>query len=169
MKKVVFSFLLSLLFILPVRGQLNSLHNQYRAGDVLVKQQVEFVDPGDAGVNKVWDFSKLKTVNEEYTLTYSLPPLEGDSVYIFGSDRIPEKTVASDELIVGTEHYTMYYYRLSNDSLTQWGHENPTIQLQYTSPMLLMHFPLNYGQTTTSSYQSKDCIRERSKWLHKVV
>lgn len=155
MKKQIFFFLLGLLFILPSYGQLNSQHNHFRAGDVLIKQQVEFVDPGEPGVNKVWDFSKLKTVNDEYTLTYAIPPLEGDSVYIFGSERFDRKRVAEDELIVGTEHNTMYYYRMVNDSLIQCGHENPTIQLEYTSPMLLMKYPLGYGQTTTSSYTSK--------------
>ena len=89
-------------------AQLNTSHNQYRAGDVLVKQQVEYVNPGQSGTNKLWDFSKLKSVNDEYTLTYSLPPLEGDSVYILGNIRYLKKDVSDNELIVGTEHNTMY-------------------------------------------------------------
>jgi hypothetical protein len=122
---------------------------------VLVKQQVEFIAPGEPGANKVWNFSKLNTVNEEYTLVYDLPPLEGDSVYILGGVRYDKKKVADNELIVGTEHNTMYYYHLTNDSLLQTGHENPSIKLEYTSPMVLMQFPLNYGQVVTSNYLSK--------------
>lgn len=136
-------------------GQLNASHNHLRWGDVLIKQQVEFIDPGEAGVNRLWDFSKVKTINGEYTLTYSLPPLEGDSVYIMGNNRFFRDKVSSDALVIGTEHNTMYYYRLSNDSLLQLGHENPTIRLEYTTPMTLMSFPLNYGQTVVSDYQSK--------------
>ena len=136
-------------------AQLNISHNQYRTGDVLVKQQVEYINPGESGTNKLWNFSKLKSVNDEYTLTYSLPPLEGDSVYILGNIRYLKKDVSENELIVGTEHNTMYYYHLANDSILQTGHENSLVVLNYTSPMLLMHFPLNYGQSSSCSYRSK--------------
>lgn len=155
MKTRTLFFLMSMVSVLPVCGQLNTLHNHYRPGDVLIKQQVEYVNPGSSGANKVWDFSKLKTINDKYTLSYFLPPLEGDSVYILGSVRYSKKNVSGNELIVGTEHNTMYYYRLTNDSLLQTGHENPSVTLEYTSPMVLMKFPLNYGKTISSAYKSE--------------
>jgi len=140
---------------LPVAGQLNVRHNHFRAGDVLFKQQVEYVDPGEAGAGRLWNFSKLKTINDEYTLEYALPPLEGDSVYILGAMRYKKQDVKENELIVGTEHNTMYYFRLKEDSLLQIGHENPSVLLAYTSPMAILHFPLDYAQTVSSNYQSK--------------
>lgn len=140
---------------LSALGQLNGLHNHYRPNDVLIKQQVEYINPGEAGQNIIWNFNKLKTINSEYTLTYSLPPLEGDSVYIVGDKRFKAKDTDVDELIVGIEHNTMYYYRLTKDSLLQLGHENPTVKLEYTPPMVLMQFPLNYGQAINSNYQSE--------------
>lgn len=155
MRTFTVSLIVSVLFILPCYGQLNTLHNYFRSGDVLIKQQIEFTDPGDAGINKLWDFSKVKTINDEYTLVYSLPPLLDDSVYIMGDMHFLKKAIHDNELLVGTEHNTMYYYRLTNDSLLQLGHENPTIKLEYTSPMVLMQFPLNYGQTVVSDYKSK--------------
>ncbi len=66
-----------------------------------------------------------------------------------------KKDVSDNELIVGTEHNTMYYYHLTNDSLLQRGHENPSVVLNYTSPMLLIHYPLNYGQNSFLDYKSK--------------
>ncbi|MDH6309446.1 hypothetical protein M2451_002668 [Dysgonomonas sp. PFB1-18] len=155
MKTILLMLLSAFMGVLSLYGQLNTLHNHYRPGDVLIKQQVEFVNPGKTGVNQVWDFSKLKTINEEYTLTYDLPPLEGDSVYILGDIRYNKKNVSDNELIVGTEHNTMYYYHLSNDSLLQTGHENPSVKLEYSSPMVLIQFPLNYGQTVSSEYKSE--------------
>jgi hypothetical protein len=153
--KTIFLMLVSAFTgVLSVSGQLNTLHNHFRPGDVLIKQQVEFIEPGSSGGNKVWDFSKLKTINDEYTLTYSLPPLEGDSVYILGDVRYDKKKVADRELIVGTEH-TMYYYHLSGDSLLQTGHENPAVKLAYISPMILTQYPLNYGQSVSSAYKSE--------------
>lgn len=152
--------LLSYLFllILPVsqiQAQLNSTHNHFRSGDVLIKQQVDFVDPGQEGSNKLWDFSKLKTINQEYTLSYAMPPIEGDSVYIMGDSRYQKKDFDDNDLIVGTEHNTMYYFLLRNDTLIQLGHENPTVRLMYTSPFVLMPFPLNYGQSVSSGYITK--------------
>jgi len=155
MKTILLMLFTACMGMLSVSAQLNTLHNHYRPGDVLIKQQVEFVDPGKPGVNQVWNFSKLRTVNEEYTLVYSLPPLEGDSVYILGDVRYKRKEVSESELIVGTEHNTMYYYHLSGDSLLQTGHENPSVKLEYITPMVLMHFPLNYGQSDISDYKSK--------------
>ena len=152
-----FIFILVSLFgcILPVLGQLNIQHNRFRAGDVLFKQQVNYVDPGEAGANRIWNFSKLKTINDEYTLEYALPPLEGDSVYITGNKRYRKDDVKENELLVGTEHNTMYYYRLKEDTLLQIGHENPSVLLAYTSPMAILHFPLNYGEHVSSDYQSE--------------
>ncbi|SBW01074.1 T9SS C-terminal target domain-containing protein [uncultured Dysgonomonas sp.] len=155
MKAIAFILATVWIYILPVSGQLNTAHNYYRAGDILVKQQVEYVNPGEAGTNKLWDFSRLKSVNDEYTLVYDLPPLDGDNIYIFGNKRYLKKDIQDNELIVGTEHNTMYYYRLTNDSLLQMGHENPSVVLEYTRPMVLTHFPLNYGQTVCSSYKSE--------------
>ncbi|MDR3058423.1 MAG: T9SS type A sorting domain-containing protein [Prevotella sp.] len=136
-------------------GQLNTNHNHYRPGDVLVKQQVGYLDPGESGTGKLWDFSKLKPVNDEYTLEYAYPPMEGDSIYILGNKRYLKKNVSANELIVGIEHNTMYYYRLTNDSLLQMGHENPSVVLEYTEPMALIHFPLNYGQRISSGYRAE--------------
>ncbi|EGJ99721.1 hypothetical protein HMPREF9455_03853, partial [Dysgonomonas gadei ATCC BAA-286] len=53
--------LLSLWVALPGFSQLNSSHNHLRPGDVLIKQQVEYRDPGNAGKDQLWDFSNLKT------------------------------------------------------------------------------------------------------------
>jgi len=136
-------------------GQMNALHNQLRAGDVLIKQQVEYVAPGEAGADRLWNFSKLKTLNDEYMLEYALPPLEGDSVYITGDRRYKRENVKDNELIVGTEHNTMYYYHQTADSLLQTGHENPSVILAYTSPLAILRFPLDYGQSISSGYQSK--------------
>ena len=155
MKPAQILILLFLWMALPGFSQLNSSHNHLRSGDVLIKQQVEYRDPGNAGKDRLWDFSNLKTLNNAYTLTYSLPPLEGDSVYILGDTRYSKKDILDNELIVGTEHNTMYYYRMIHDSLLQTGHENPVVELKYTNPMVLMQYPLNYGQSISSDYTSK--------------
>ena len=60
MKAGLLVFLMSAGFVLPVCGQLNTLHNHFRPGDVLIKQQVEYVDPGNSGVNKNMEFQQTQ-------------------------------------------------------------------------------------------------------------
>ena len=74
MKTTGIILLLGSLISLPGYSQLNSSHNHIRPGDVLIKQQVEFTDPGQPGTSRLWDFSKVKTVNPSYTLSYNPPP-----------------------------------------------------------------------------------------------
>jgi hypothetical protein len=148
-------FLLGCIVLLPAFSQVNKNHQGIRVGDEIIKQQVEYQSPGEPGANKVWDFSRLKTVNDRYSITYSLPPLEGDSVYILGNTRIQKKEIEQNELIVGTEHHTMYFYRLRSDSLLQLGHENPSIEFEYTIPLHVMNYPFNYGQSISSAYKAK--------------
>lgn len=138
-----------------LNAQINRSHNGLRIGDELIKQQVEYKEPGEPGKNKVWDFSQLTTINDAYTLTYSLPPIQGDSLYIMGACHFNVKQTEKDELIVGTEHNTMYYYRQGNDSLILLGHENPSVMLSYTKPVADMVYPLNYGQSIIKDYESK--------------
>lgn len=146
--------IIAIVCISPLFGQLNTAHNHLRSGDVLIKQQVEYKAPGNAGINQVWDFSRLNTIDGEYTLEYLYPPLEGDSVYIMGDLRFNKKQTAEDELVIGREHNTQYYYRQSGDTLLRLGHLNPSIKMENTTPIQLIRFPLNYGQSVTSGYQS---------------
>jgi hypothetical protein len=142
--------------LLPAFAQVNKEHQCIRTGDEIIKQQVEYQSPGEAGVNKVWDFSRLKTINDEYRLVYSEPPLQGDSLYVMGDYTFLKKEVKQGELIIGTEHNTMYYYRQKGDSLLLLGHENPVVKLQYTEPVLQMLYPVGYGQHgQTKDYASE--------------
>lgn len=71
--------------------QLTKERNAYRASDQLIKQQVEFKDPGSSGKNLIWDFRMLQPVNEEYPLKY----------FISDSTRM--------DTVCGMEHHTRYY------------------------------------------------------------
>jgi hypothetical protein len=114
--------------------KLTTKRNAYRAADQLVKQQVEFKDPGSSGKGLNWDFSNIKTINEGYTLNYF----------------IPDSTVMTR--LCGQEHNTRYYFRQQQDSLQAVGYENSTTYMQYTVPELRMHFPFTYGDTLFSTF-----------------
>ena len=135
MKKQIFFFTL-LLGICHAGYSQHVLHsnlNHFRPGDEIIKQQVEYKNPGRSGENVLWDFSKLDVINEAYQLTFS------------GYENI---------WAVGQEKNTNYYYTQYNDSLLLWGFENQSTTLQNHQPELLLKFPVSYGDKTQSYYYS---------------
>ncbi len=115
--------------------------NMYRSGDEVIKQQVKYKDPGRSGENVLWDFSRLQEENPEYHLKYSL--------------------WGRDSLLTGTEHQTMYRYRLSGDSLFCLGYENPTTLMRYASPEVLLHFPFHYKDQIKTHFSGEGIYGER--------
>lgn len=118
--------------LLLAQEQLQADLNMYRTNDTIVKQQVEYKYPGRQGTDILWDFGKLKIVDKKYTVVYEQ---------------------SGDSLLSGTEHQTRYYYDFRNDSLFLSGYENPTTKVIYSSPELLMRFPMKLGDKTESYYQ----------------
>ncbi|GAB6013138.1 T9SS type A sorting domain-containing protein [Viscerimonas tarda] len=154
--KTTLTIFLSLCFI-PLFSQISLRNNAVRAGDKIVKQQVEYKDPGRSGVNVIWDFSKLESINPEYKLSYSTPRVRKDSLYILGADTFKLKNVEENELIVGREHRTNYYYRVKNNVMYCLGHENPTTLMHYIDPIPVIGYPMSYGREITLNYHS-DCL-----------
>jgi hypothetical protein len=44
--------------------------NLPRAGDELVKEQVMYCEPSEAGENQTWNFSKIRLIDGAYTVHY---------------------------------------------------------------------------------------------------
>jgi hypothetical protein len=122
--KLIFTLFFWLIGISSLYAQhsLQSKYNMYRSGDEIIKQQVEYKDPGRSGENVLWDFSKLTSLDDGYTLSY----------------------IGDDFVIAGIEHSTMYYYKLSNDSLLLLGYENPTTLMINNQSELIFKFPVKY-------------------------
>ncbi len=108
---------------------LTSEKNTYQANDDLIKQQVEYCDPGSRGKNLFWDFSNLRPVNFDYGIRYFIP----DSTNL--------------NQFCGMEHRTRYYYIQQQDTLWCTGYENPTTYMQYVQPELRLCYPFTYGDT----------------------
>lgn len=131
---VILSALLCAGYFAPVNltaQSLNSICNQPRGRDQLVKRMINVCEPGECGTNKIWDFSELKFQNANYALEY--------------------KATGSDT-IIGIEHHTMYYYRNLHDSLFCLGYENPTTTIIYHKPELILTFPTFRGRVTTDYF-----------------
>lgn len=143
-----------LLCPLLLNAQITRTYNSPRSGDEIVKQQVQFKDPGREGQNVIWDFGKLRTIDDEYTLNYSTPYLE-DNQYIMGNDTISGKEDNLENYLIGIEHSTMYYLKNTETGLDVLGHENATTGLRYNPRLLQMAYPTNYGEVHKQEYESK--------------
>ena len=64
--------ILSLLSLITISsyGQLDKFHNRICIGDSLIKQQIEYIDPGKPGKNITWDLSQAQVIREEYPIIY---------------------------------------------------------------------------------------------------
>ena len=153
--KYILNLFILILTSTGVFGQINHQYNSPRSGDTLVKQQVEFKDPGREGEYVIWDFGTLKSVNEEYTLDYTSLELINDQYYIIGNDTIYIQDGDLAEYLVGTEHSTMYYLEKKQSSLDVLGHQNATTSLKYYPNMLSMAYPANYKESWSKPYRSE--------------
>jgi hypothetical protein len=110
--------------------------NGMRKDDILVKQQIEFKDPGRDGSNVVWEFSKLKFINDKYQVKY-FKPLNS------------KKGIQNLESV---EHNTRYKYLVNSDSLLYTGFENSSSKLDFANPLLLFKYPFRYKDSIQKTY-----------------
>jgi hypothetical protein len=132
MKKYVYIIVLFCFSgVANAQHRLESSLNMFRADDIIIKQQVDYKNPGRTGANVLWDFSQLDVVNEEYELYYF---------------------AGRNETVTGMEHLTLYHYGLQNDSLLLLGFENQTTRITNKQPELLLRFPVQFGDTVGSYF-----------------
>jgi hypothetical protein len=137
MKQLFITFIINLLFFNLQAQTLDGHRNSFRAGDVIIKQQVEFKDPGASGKDIIWDFSNLNSINDKYQLTYFYPD-KSDSSHV-----------------TGVEHQTYYHYELKSDTIWLTGYENRTTKMDYQFPEALLRFPFRYGDTLRTTFNGK--------------
>ena len=130
-KRNVFMQLLLLITVsASAQEHLQANLNMFRPGDEVLKQQIEYKTPGRSGEDLLWDISRMKIVNKKYKLAYT----------------------SAENNIVGTEHNTMYYYTLRNDSLLSNGYENNNTKVSYISPNLIMKYITKLGDTQSGYF-----------------
>lgn len=111
---------------------IKQLHSP-QAGDRLIKQEILYSDPGEAGVDQIWDFSSLPVVNEEYPIDYF--DLGGKLTCSRGRH--------------------LFKYKLEGDSLLLSGREDAFTTIRYHEPQLLMKFPLSYPSLSEGKFSGK--------------
>lgn len=135
--------------------EITAKDNNPRIGDSFFKKQIDYIDPGDAGENVVWNFSNVNVIIDKYSVSYDAPPLD-NGVYIMGNERFTAKDYPANSFIVYLENNTtMYYYQLKDNFLQSIGHENPAVILHYNPRMILELRPMKYNDYYKQEYKSK--------------
>ncbi len=72
-----------------------------------------------------------------------------------GRDTIRLNEAEEKDLIVGTEHYTNYFYRVKDNQLLLLGHQNPVSRMHNLVPVPVIAYPMAFGQKTGNTYFSE--------------
>lgn len=121
-------------FICPEIYSQHVILKDYHAameGDTILKQEVEYKDPGRTGRNVLWNFSRLQALDDSYKVVYKR---------------------FNDSTLIGKEHQTNYFYTSTGDTLYSLGYDNVTTHFDYVTPELLLAYPYAYGDSISRYY-----------------
>ena len=148
---------LSLTFLLLSVGlfaqtSLTWKNNALLPGDSFGAREFKYVDPGPAGPNQIWDFSKIQ-------FTGKIP-----SVSV--QDAPPQKIAdMGDYRLVFNDKGYEYYCNSDENGTEEKGYSNKDtkISLSYSDPLVEMRFPLFYGHQYTDTYKGAGFYSSKSK------
>ena len=139
-KKLILLLSLFIICLASAHAQLRSELNLPRVGDELMKEQVTYFESGESGENQIWDFSKIKSVDDVCIFSY------------FTRD---------DWKITSAEKGKLSFLYVSGDSLLLSGYENPNNLVRYSQSGLLLSFPIVYGATSQGRFQGRGKHNDR--------
>lgn len=115
-------------------------NNALIKGDIILSKGIQYIDPGSAGLNQIWDFSKIKfngAVNNIHIISDPVAKLEG----------VSEFNILLSEAGVGEE-----YMNITSTDLTEKGYTSKDLTVVYSDPVLKMIYPFTYGESFTDKY-----------------
>jgi len=156
-KKLSF-FLLATLISLPLSSQnlrLTAEDNAYTAGDVIIKQQVEYKDAGISGHGVVWDFAFLQPITRNNCIYKCLPGC--DPVY-YVYDRADRIVFSQDGIQRAGNRWTYTRYdnfgRILYTGICKTVLNHSTLQNNFKDLLVIesrTNYNFGYTQTAYSS------------------
>jgi hypothetical protein len=153
MKKIILSALF-LTFSLGLLAQISLTYknNALVTGDVNVYREIQYTDPGNAGSNQIWDFSKIQYTGkspESNIQPNASKPLSGVSDY---------------NLILNENGYE-YFINLNENGIEEKGFINKEkeMTLLYSDPIVKMKYPFSFGEQFSNAFTGIASYREISR------
>ena len=153
MKNILLSCIVLLMsFGLFAQNSLTYKNNALLPGDSSTYREVKFVEPGNAGPNQIWDFSKI-----QYT----------------GTSPVNFIQPASSLKISGIETYNVllkdsgydYFMNSTENRLEERGYINKDkkMTLSYSDPVMKMRYPFFYGDQFIDPFTGVAFFSETSR------
>ena len=106
--------------------------NIIRDGDVLTLDVMSYSNPGKSGKGLCWDFSNVEESDKRHEITI---------------------TQDSNDIYTLTDDSGLTYFQEKNDNLFIIGKESSLSKTSHSIPMLLMKFPLAFGDSISTIYK----------------
>jgi hypothetical protein len=135
MKNIRLTYILLFMSIgLFAQNTLTFKNNGLIAGDSSTFREIRFVEPGNAGPNQIWDFSKI-----EFTGKSPVSQMQPAS-------SAKSSGGADFNLLLKDNGYD-YYMSSTESSLEERGYNNNVnkMTLTYSDPVVKMQYPFSYG------------------------
>ena len=114
--------------------------NLLRSGDEFRMSCLPYMEAGQSGSGRIWDFSAGEPLDYHHEISYS-----GDSI------------------IIGLENGTLNKYILLNDTLGIVGYENPLCVMDYGQFQPLLRFPMTLNDTLSCHFTGNGRYSDKYK------
>ena len=131
---LLFSFFIFLKVGLFAQTTLTYSNNCFVAGDSFTYQEIQYSDPGNAGPDQIWDFSKNQLTGK-------------NPVSAIQPANLPKMDGAGDYNLSLLENGYEYFMNSTESSLEEHGYLNSEMKLvlKYSDPVIRMKYPFSYG------------------------
>ena len=133
MRHTVIFIVLMVVFVqlLPAQMPLSSANNVMRAGDVLYKVEVDYMDAGEAGIDQVWYLEQIEE----------------------GRKDVVQGIVAKGDTVTIMEKGNLCHYILRGDTLFEKGKQQRRSYRLYDTMRPLVRYPFQYGDSIAGIYR----------------
>jgi len=134
--KTILTLSICIILSIQLKAQttLTYAENGLIIGDSYNFKEIQFPDPGDAGADRTWDFSRIQFTGKNPVSTLQSPAL-------------PKTAGIGDYNLSLFENGYDYFMNSTGNSLEEIGYVNSELKLtlRYSDPVLKMKFPFSYG------------------------
>jgi hypothetical protein len=140
MKKIL--FLTTLVFFVSAaytQVSLSYKNNALVAGDSIISREIQYVSPGEAGPNQIWDFSKIQ---------FTAKNLVCD---VYSAAYQEYKDAGAYNVISNEDGYTYFNY-IDQNVFEVMGYKTEKVSLVYSNPSVKIKYPFSYGDQFTDHF-----------------
>jgi hypothetical protein len=126
--------MLVLLFLIPTKAQITLRYDTHAlmADTKHSTQQIEYINEGPSGANRIWDFSELECLNPEVSDLKKAHFTDNGS-------KFPETNICI------SDNENSFYFNVDEEGIRYYGLVTPNSIIQYNNPVTRMIYPFKFG------------------------